>query len=251
MTERHPSWDPQAVAGALGTPSEPRLDQFHGEGVRYRLGQPPTTELELFPTTRTIRLSTPDVSLSLRHPEHPTLAPEGLIFEAPQRVLAVSPDGSATLRLAPPAQASESPATAPHLASGPIAPTPGIEASTDDPTAPHEVSPAPSPSLASERERKERVTVAGRLGTDIRYRTTRNGTLIASFPLAIRQEDGSTTWRKVKIFGERAAKLQAGSAPTRGQYTEITGYLHHRDVANKDGTVRTVEEIYAVVVKPR
>jgi single-stranded DNA-binding protein len=121
----------------------------------------------------------------------------------------------------------------------------------DDATAPQEASQPSSPQSAERQEQQERIQLAGRLGTDIRYRTTRSGKLIAKFPLAIKQEDGSTKWKDVKVFGERAAKLQAGDQLRRGQYTEITGYVHQREVTRKDGTTRTVEEIYAVVVKPR
>jgi hypothetical protein len=244
-------WDPQAIAEVLDRAAEPRLDQLYGNGIRFRLGNSPATELDLFPTSGIVRLSTPDLTLSLHHLEAPTLASEGVIFEASHHFLSVSPDGSAALHLTSPAKATESSSAFDHPTSEPNPPTYTTTASSGDPTALQEPSRSPSSTPQAEREQQEWVTLAGQLGTDVRYRTTRNGTLIASFPLAIRQEDGSTTWRKVKIFGERAAKLQAGSAPARGQYTEITGYFHRRDVANKDGTVRTVEEIYAVVVKPR
>lgn len=101
------------------------------------------------------------------------------------------------------------------------------------------------------KETEERIRLAGRLGTEIRYRTTRSGKLIASFPIAITQDDGTVRWQDVLLFGDKAARLRDGDAPKRGQYTEVVGYLHQKHVKNKDGTTRLVEEVYGVVVKPR
>jgi single-stranded DNA-binding protein len=95
------------------------------------------------------------------------------------------------------------------------------------------------------------VRLTGRLGTDVRYRTTRNGKTVASFALAIKQDNGSTRWQDVLVFNERADKLRAGAAPKKGQFCEVIGYVHQKEVKGKDGAVRTVEELYAVVVKAR
>lgn len=94
-----------------------------------------------------------------------------------------------------------------------------------------------------------RLNLTGRLGRPPSFRTTRNGKLIASFPLAVRDDEGNTTWHTVLAFGERAEKLRDQLA--KGQHVDVIGYRHEREVRNKRGGSRTIEEIYATVIKPR
>ncbi|MGH2530916.1 MAG: single-stranded DNA-binding protein [Thermomicrobiales bacterium] len=250
-------WDTEAIADALGVPIESRVDQLYGQGVRFRLGQSPGTELELFPTSRTVRVTSEDMQLSLFRQDPPQLADEGVLFELPSRAsrrwLSVSPDGVATLFYEPAtsSEATESASQTPDTVEYPNSRRADDDAVSDDSAAPHAVSKSLSPDSPSSQEQEARVRLAGRLGTDVRYRTTRNGKLVASFPLGIKEEDGSTRWQDVLVFGERAANLRAGAAPTKGQYTEVIGYVHQREVTGKDGQRRTVEELYAVVVKAR
>lgn len=248
------TWEPEAIAEVLGAAAEPRVDHLHGQGVRFRLGAPPETELELFPATHTVRLTGKDFQLSLFQQEAPTLAPEGVVFEnrdqPERRWLSVSPTGETTLFSIP--DTPERPETSQDaVMKGKHSITPYREeaALLDDATTPQEAFAAPSDPATERQEQQERVQLAGRLGTDVRYRTTRSGKLIAKFPLAIKEDDGSTTWKDVLLFGERAGRLREGTSPTKGQYVEVVGYVHEREVKRKDGTTRTVSDIYAVLVK--
>jgi hypothetical protein len=247
-------WNPDAIAEVLETTAEPRIDHLHGQGVRFRVGEPPGTELELFPATHTVRLTGEDLQLSLFRQGAPTLAPEGVIFELrdqpERRWLAVSPTGATTLFYNPDIPARpETPQHATITEKRPITPYRQEAPLLDDATAPQGASLSLLPHSAERQEQQERVQLAGRLGTEVRYRTTRSGKLVAKFPLAIKADDGSTTWKDVLLFGERADRLREGTAPTKGQYVEVIGYVHEREVKGRHGTTRTVSDIYAVVVK--
>jgi len=87
------------------------------------------------------------------------------------------------------------------------------------------------------------------LGRAPSFRTTRNGTLIASFPLAVRDEDGSTTWHTILAFGERAEKLRVQL--DKGQAVQVISYQHEREVRTKRGETKIVREVYATMVKAR
>lgn len=125
------------------------------------------------------------------------------------------------------------PTTAPPVdAGGPVAPTPGEE-------------PA-----AGERVEQERVTLTGRLGQDPTVRTTRNGVLVARFPLGVKDETDltKTIWHHVLAFRDRAAWVR--DTLHRGDAVEVIGYRHEREIPGRNGP-RTVEEINATVVKQR
>lgn len=68
------------------------------------------------------------------------------------------------------------------------------------------------------------------------------------------REDGHTTWHTVLAFGPRAEQLQrrveAGEL-IRGREVDVVGYRHLNTRPGKDGTPRTVQEVYAVAVKKR
>src|SRR5439155_1644155 len=62
------------------------------------------------------------------------------------------------------------------------------------------------------KEQQPRVNVFGRVGALPRFRTTPNGRLIASFPLAVREAEDKTTWHAIVVFDERAEKLREALA---------------------------------------
>ena len=107
------------------------------------------------------------------------------------------------------------------------------------------------PPNPNEDKERARVRLAGRLGTDPRFRETRTGVLVGSFPIAVPQDDGSTRWETVVAFKERAAKLRGDGGPKKGRHVEVIGSRRCREQPTRDGKVRVVEEVYAVVVKPR
>src|SRR5512135_52483 len=116
------------------------------------------------------------------------------------------------------------------------------------PTQPH---PDRPPAVDAEPERLQQT---GRLGRDPGFRTTKTGTLVGRFPLAVHREDGQTSWRTVLAFGERAEQLQrrtqAGEL-RKGAEVDVVGYRHRNQRAGKDGKQRTTHEIYTVAVKNR
>ncbi|MFD6941283.1 single-stranded DNA-binding protein, partial [Streptomyces goshikiensis] len=99
-----------------------------------------------------------------------------------------------------------------------------------------------------------RVKLVGRIGRTPTVRETAGGKLVAKFPLAIHLEDGTTKWQDVLAFNDRAAALQnrleAGEL-VKGHEVEVVGYLHERQYQGRDGTTKTVQEVYSVAVKRR
>lgn len=108
----------------------------------------------------------------------------------------------------------------------------------------------------AERQTPEqpRLQLTGRLGRDPSFRTSPRGTFIGRFPLAVHQQDGTTSWHTILAFGERAKQLQhraeAGEL-TKGQEVSLVGYQHTRTQPTRDGESKTVTEIYAVAVTRR
>jgi primosomal replication protein N len=113
--------------------------------------------------------------------------------------------------------------------------------------------PAPTGEATADAEprERERVQLVGRLGQDPRLRTTPKGTLIASFPLGVKDEAdlNKTTWHTVLAFQQRAAHVR--DSLKKGDPVEVIGYVHERAIPRRDGTSRTVREVYATVIKPR
>jgi primosomal replication protein N len=108
--------------------------------------------------------------------------------------------------------------------------------------------PLPADTQSNEESKKEpRLSLSGRVGTKPSFRTTRKGTLVGGFALAVHEGD-KTTWHNVKAFGERAEKLK--DSIKTGDAVEIVGYLHEKRVKTKAGGTRTAQEIYAVVITP-
>ncbi|MEU1286697.1 single-stranded DNA-binding protein [Kitasatospora sp. NPDC005856] len=100
----------------------------------------------------------------------------------------------------------------------------------------------------------ERVKLTGRIGRTPTTRETAGGKLVAKFPLALHNEDGTTTWRDVLAFNERAAALakrvEAGELK-KGSEIDVVGYPHERQYTGRDGTPKTAQEIYSVAITKR
>lgn len=192
----------------------------------------------------------------------------------PDRAAGINPTTDTTPLLSPDdvavstaADTNEPPATAPSETTE-IGPNSAVE-DANGPTIPFQPQAAPSGDSGGapmpihapseivesavsgnvESEKPQRLTLAGRLGRVPSFRTTRSGTLIASFPLAVRDDAGETTWHTVLAFGERAEQLREGLA--KGQHLEVIGYLHQRERTTRSGETRTIDEIYATVVRSR
>ena len=109
--------------------------------------------------------------------------------------------------------------------------------------------PGDTPPTAEVRE-QERVTLTGRLGQNPRLRTTPKGTLVAQFPLGVKDDADLTksTWHQVLAFHTRAEQVR--DTLKQGDAVEVIGYRHTRQIPGRNGP-RTVQEIYATVLKPR
>ncbi len=109
--------------------------------------------------------------------------------------------------------------------------------------------PGEAPAAPESRE-QERVTLTGRLGQHPRIRTTSKGTLIAQFPLGVKDAADltKTTWHQVVAFQQRAEQVR--DTLTKGDAVEVIGYRHARQIPGRTGP-RMVEQIYATVLKPR
>src|SRR5512144_1694553 len=121
------------------------------------------------------------------------------------------------------------------------------------PSSPGEERTTSHQQTAAETE-QERIALTGRLGRDPAFRTTKTGSLVGRFPLAVHREDGNTTWHTVLAFGPRAEQLQHRAASgelTQGREVDVVGYLHLNERPGKDGKPRKVQEVYAVAVKKR
>jgi single-stranded DNA-binding protein len=90
--------------------------------------------------------------------------------------------------------------------------------------------------------------LAGRVGADPTFRTTPKGTLVGRFSLAVHGPDHATTWFPVVAFNQRAERLR--DSVKRGVAVNVVGYVHSRETGSRDGSPRTIREIYAVSVTP-
>ncbi len=281
MKERDPSarqWDVETVGQFLGASPEKTGDIAFGDGLRFQVsGAPVPTSVELFAGASVARITTPDTQLTPRQIEPPTVQTGHIVFER-------APDGAVRHRaeLTEGGEVSFGGAHSERSRSSNDEPTEADSRSDrrlreanleravrmltdalegcagDDPSCPH---CGPARAFAAEvLERQpetgipavteqERLTVTGRLGAAPSFRVTRNGVPIARFPVAVRGEDGATSWETVVVFGEKAARLRG--TLERGQAVEVVGYLHDREIPKRDGTFKTVHEIYAAVVRTR
>ena len=100
----------------------------------------------------------------------------------------------------------------------------------------------PPESKTPEKEKKERVTITSRVGREPSFKQIKTG-LMAKFPVAEHQPDGSTTWHTIVSFGKNAEAMRDTVA--KGQMVTIAGYPHERTITNpKTGMEKIVSEIY-------
>jgi single-stranded DNA-binding protein len=74
---------------------------------------------------------------------------------------------------------------------------------------------------------------------------------MGKFPLAVHHDDASTSWHTIRVFGDRAQRLQSSPDLAKGQQVEVIGYDHVRQVRARGGGTRDVHEIYAVAIRAR
>ena len=226
--EPHPSAQTlESVAEFLNDSPHAMRDRKFGPGVRFSLaGVESPGMVELFGDSAVVRLTTPNLQLTLQNMDRLEVSADEMIFSW------AADDGSGY--------------DAAIARSGEIRlVAPGRPSAVSEQAVPEPTPEAPS----AERPEQERLTFLGRVGSNIAFRTTAKGVLVARFPMAVRMENGDTTWETVIAFGDKAEKLR--DSVQRGDAIEIVGYAHAREVQRRDGSNRTVREIYAAVVKPR
>jgi hypothetical protein len=104
----------------------------------------------------------------------------------------------------------------------------------------------PAKGHAVEKENNERVVITGRVGREPTIKQIKTG-VMAKFPVAQHNPDGSTTWRTIVAFGAKAQALQG--TLTKGQQISVAGYPHEREIIGKAGQKRNVTEVYLAGLK--
>lgn len=255
-------WEFDVVAETLGAAVEPSRDVAFGAGARFQLAGETAPTLELYPASGVARLTTHAAEVTLFRQSPPGIDPEhGHVClvndsDAERLQLMIAKTGEVTLCIAPAALGHATKDVAdPEGAEMLLGPDRGIPGHSSVASGPPEESFSGSERQQREAQLREqestsaRLNLSGRLGRAPSFRTTRNGTLIASFPLAVRDDDGNTTWHTILTFGNRAEKLR--DQLDKGQSVQVIGYQHEREVRTKRGETKLVTEVYATVVKPR
>lgn len=216
-------WNIEAAAASLRAEVHPVVDVVHGLGARLELTAM-HAQLELFPERLVARYRNRHVQMEIGRVHSLTAEADGLHVE-------LEDDEGSNLRFNP---------------AGAIVFTRAAEVgrqASDEPPA------ATPPQDTSAQKEQERVTLVGRVGAAPSFRTSPKGVLIGRFPLAVRESEDKTTWHAILAFGQRATKVQ--ETVRKGEVVEVVGYKHQREKQGRGGRPRTVEEVYAVVVKPR
>lgn len=260
--EGSPSWGVAELAAALDSEAFAVHDVAHGDGTRFALSSDESRVLEIYPQANIARLDLPGARLELYRQGAPIVQPHGLRFDQDQDdqplTVTITASGAVTLWLGPSQTAEtapEPPDSTPdgidvHGEAQPRRHTDLGGAEIPDPDA---IQPAPSTQADTENspegQEQPRVDLRGRVGHDPFVRRTPRGTLLARFPLAVREEGKEKpTWHQILSFGDRASRVQ--ETISKGQKVTVIGYPHQREIPQKDGSVKLIEEIYAVVVKP-
>jgi hypothetical protein len=288
MTEHEHSdapFDDQAIAEALDTRSATVRDVAYGEGWQYSIGRG-DARLEIHPGTGVTRLTASGVRVELFGSTVTGVSPGGVEFSRTQpgqdASLTLVPGGGIVFTLVaggerrPPIQTEHHttpPSPTPPPLTGPetaqeredlgaglhIPPPTGDAPSASQavqrpaPSSPGEERTTNHQQTAAETE-QERIALTGRLGRDPSFRTTKTGSLVGRFPMAVHREDGHTDWHTVLAFGPRAEQLQrrvTSGELVQGREVDVVGYRHVNTRPGKDGTPREVQEVYAVAVKKR
>jgi hypothetical protein len=248
-------WDNTLLESAFNTETATIKHVAYGDGYSLHLGEPPTTAVAIFPETQTVQVTTDNARVELFRQSPPAVSGEGVVFstELDNQVLhlALTPQGDVLLAITPtaPQDAVERPTTAPSDTESINEPLQEETALSDDSSVSPNHSETVSPShQAEDKEKDKRLALSGRVGKAPHIRTTSNGRVVATFPLAVHHED-NTSWHTIVAFDAKAVKLQETLA--KGQEVDVIGYLHERESKTKGGKPKLVQEVYAAVVKKR
>jgi hypothetical protein len=248
-------WESTPLANVLNTEAAIVHDVAFGDGYALALGQPPATHIEIFPKSQTVRVTTSAARVELFCQAPPTTSAASVVFtqeHAAQTLrLTLAPSGEVDLAITPatPQNATESPTMPTDTGVDRQEPFREETGGGDNFMPIATLSEQGTPSTEDSPEKQQRITIAGRVGKAPHLRTTNSGRVVASFPVAVHNDDGTTTWHTVVAFDARAKKLQETVAS--GQSIEVIGYLHEREAKTKGGNSKMVQEVYAAVVKSR
>jgi single-strand DNA-binding protein len=213
MSERnpmfqHPEWDVPAIAKALiGAEPVPAATPADAAGTTLPMGD---ASLTLFPEEQALEFK----KETLEHTVFLRLSAAGeIVF---------------SFTLKPPVAATGENALLPEA----------VEAG--EPEEPSEQTPIPA-EKPPEKEKKERVTITGRVGREPSFKQIKTG-LMAKFPVAEHHPDGSSSWHTIVAFGSRAEAMR--DSLNKGELITVSGYPHDREVTGKSGQTRKVTEIY-------
>ena len=94
---------------------------------------------------------------------------------------------------------------------------------------------------------RRRVHLSGVVGWQPTYYGTRRKTPVARFTVGQKTETGETAWTDVVAFNKWAHFVRDNlKKPDR---VEVSGYPHEREVRGKDGSIKTVHEVYVGFLK--
>lgn len=224
-----PRWDMDSIGEVLNAKAKRAQDAVFGEGERFALGPTGRNIVELFPGSQAVRITTDFARIVLYAAGELQLSQQGITLGHGDTHVTVTPEGDVALTIGSPDMVGASAASTSEEAAGPDQSFERSQPKSD--------------------EQKERLTVLGRVGATPSFRTSPKGTLIARFPVAVHEAENKTTWHTVLAFGERAEKLK--ESLEKGGQVEVVGYRHFREARTRNGQPKTVEELYAVVVKNR
>jgi hypothetical protein len=260
MSEQDPLQ--QRIEQALKTTVEQAAeDGLYRDGQLFRFPSQMGTSLEVFPSHGLVRVTTPDRSqLELHDQGQPRIEDNTVVFEGRHQRLTLHADGKVLWQHVPAApeapagrpEGAGSTSDLPQHASGPQEASETVVRDQLAVTKTEENGQRPQKS--SEEAEEERVELTGRLGRTPTFRTTPKGVFIAKFPLAVHLEDGATKWHTILAFGPRAQKLEekvTEGAVAKGREVDVIGYVHTREEQGKNGKTRTLNEVYAAVVRCR
>jgi hypothetical protein len=209
-------WDSTPLANVLNTEGSSAHDIAFGDGYSLHLGEPPTFELAIFPETQTVRVTTANTRIELFRQQPPAVTDEGVVFsnerENQALHLTLSPRGDVLLAITSVTcqQPTERPITAATDTESINEPLQGETALSDDSrmSPEHPETALPSSQQQEDKEKDTRLALSGRVGRAPHMRTTSNGRVVATFPLAVHHEDNTTSWHSIVAFDAKALKLQ-------------------------------------------
>jgi hypothetical protein len=235
-------FDAHEAGRSLGADPRKTRDIAHGDGEALNVGD---TVLEVYRDAGFARVTTPDARIELYRVPSYTLNGERVVFEQGERDdrsrLMIRNDGKVSFY--PVLRATETSRTNETASSG--------RQDSPTPTQPSETTTGASASNTHpENQETPQVQLRGRLGRDPWY-SGDGEQPVGTFPLAVNDDRGDTTWHKVVVFGETADKLHEAAQKRhigKGKLVDVTGQTVVREEPKANGGVKKTPEFHATAV---